>query len=44
MIEQDFCNSSGVIDGERLQYFLMALLLNEIKPENKENMNYLIAK
>lgn len=27
--------ASGVLDPERLQYFLMALLLNEIRPENK---------
>lgn len=44
MVEQDFCNASGSLDGERLQYFLMALLLNEMRPENREQMPYLIAK
>ena len=33
-----------MLDGERMQYFLMALLLNEIKPENKSQMPFLISK
>lgn len=34
----------GAIDGDRIQFFLMALLLNEIKDNNKDDMIVLIQK
>jgi hypothetical protein len=32
----------GILDSDRVQYFLMALLLNEIKETNKEDMIVLV--
>jgi hypothetical protein len=44
LFEHEGGSAAGVLDPERLQYFLMALLLNEIRPENKAQMPLLIAK
>jgi len=32
----------GAIDGDRIQYFLMALLMNEINANNKNDMVLLV--
>ena len=44
LLERDSGDYSGILTGESLQFFLMALLLNEIKSDNFESMPMLIAK